>query len=155
MSKHPRRVPAVEQPTEQAHESPLEKLEEDFLEKQSRSAAYRAVVEHNQHLAALNSRINVLQSKLDQREEELHIALPRVAELEQAERTSKIATAVKSLGAGSGAVLLSLASFQSSGSLKFGLLGAGIAAATLAVFTEILFALFGWPQKRPRDSRHS
>ena len=82
MSEHLPEVPPVEHPEKSSNEA-LEKLEEKTLDKQASSAAYRAVVEHSQHLAALNTRIDVIQAKLDRREEELQIALPRIAELEQ------------------------------------------------------------------------
>jgi len=149
-AQQPPQVPPVEQPTSTSDDV-LEKLEESTLDKQARSAAYRAAVEHSQHIAALNKRLDIIQAKLDGRENEIHIALPRIAELEQAEKTSKLTTVVESVGAGGGAVLLSLASFAPTDAWKFSFLGSGVAASALAVFCKSMFALFGWPKRPARQ----
>ncbi len=147
MNDLPQQIPQAERPERQSDDS-LEQLEETFLDKQAKSAAYRAVFEHNQHVQALNNRIDVLQAKLDKREEDLHVAMPRVSELEQAERTSKVGTIVEAVGAGGGAILLSIASFMSGENwVKFVLFGAGVSASSLAVFAKLLLAAFGWPQR--------
>jgi len=140
-------VPPVERPQASGDDS-LEAKEEDTLDKRTRSAAYRAEFVHDQHVSGLNARIDVLQSKLDSREEELHRSLPRVAELEQAEKTSKLSAGVETLGGGVGALLLSMASFSTDDWWKFSLFGAGISAAVLGVFAKVLFGIFGWPKKR-------
>lgn len=147
----PPQVPPVEQPQTSADDA-LEKLEENTLDKEARSAAFRAVVEHDKHLRALNVRIEVLQAKLDKREEELHRTIPRVAELEQAEKTAKVDSVVETMGAGGGAILLGTASFMPESWLKFCLIGAGISASAIGVFAKVLFTLFGWPKDRLRDS---
>lgn len=147
MSDLPRQVPSVERPQASADDAP-EKLEENELDRAARSGSFRAVVEHDKHLRALNVRIEVLQSKLDKREEELHRTIPRVAELEQAEKTAKVDTVVETLGAGVGAILLAIASFMTEDWIKFLFFGAGVSAAALGVFTKVIFTLFGWPKSR-------
>ncbi len=147
MSDLPQQIPQVERPEQQSDDS-LEQLEETFLDKQAKSAVYRAVFEHNQHLQALNTRIDVLQAKLDKRENELHAAIPRVSELEQAERTSKVGAAVESLGVGGGTILLGIASFATDDATKLVCFGAGVSASSLALFAKALFAILGWPKRR-------
>ena len=44
--------------------------------------------------------------------------------------------------------MLSVASFMTNDQLKFGLLGGGIAAATVALLARLLLAFFGRPPKR-------
>lgn len=86
LSETPISIPAdAEKPRSQIDQK-LETLEEDTLEKQAKSAAYRDALERRQHLESLNRRIDKLQGKLDQRESELQIALPKLASLEQAMR---------------------------------------------------------------------
>ncbi len=152
MNELPQQIPQVELPGQQSDDS-LEQQEEAFLQKQAKSGALRAVLEHNHHLQALNSRIDVLQAKLDKRESELHVAIPRVAELEQAERTSRVGAIAEAVGAGGGAIFLSVASFMQDGDFaKWVCVGAGIAALSLAVFAKVLLAAFGWPRKPARCS---
>jgi hypothetical protein len=141
-------IPPVEQPKPEPAQS-LENLEEKTLDKQAASATYRDAVERKQHLASLNVRISVLQTKLDSREGELFSALPRIAELEQAEKTANLSTVVEAVAAGGGAIALSVASFLNDDLviLKFSLVGAGISASAIAVFTKALFAIWGWPKK--------
>lgn len=143
----PADIPPTEKPRKSVDQD-LERLEEDTLDKQARSASFRDVLERKNHLDSLNRRIDVLQNKLDLREADLHAALPRIAELEQAEKTSKIATVVEAIGAGGGAVLLGIASFATNDALKFAFLGAGVAASAVAIFCKALFALFGWPPRK-------
>jgi len=145
MNEGPPQVPPVERPQAPTDDT-LEKLEENTLDKQAKSAAYRAVVEHNQHVLALNSRIDVLQAKLDKRENELHNVIPKVSELQQAKRTSRIGAAVETVGISGGATLLSIASFAPDGSVKYACFGAGISVSSLAVFAKVLFAVLGWPK---------
>ena len=147
MPELPQQIPHVEIPDKQTDDS-LEKQEEAFLDKQARSAAFRDVYERNQHLQSLNARIDVLQTKLDRREGELHIALPRVSELEHAERTSKATAIVETIGLGGGAIFLSLASFmQDEDAVKWMVFGAGISASVLAMSAKVILAAFGWPPK--------
>jgi hypothetical protein len=89
---------------------------------------------------------DVLQEKLNDRENDLHKSLPRVAELEQAQKTSRVSTVVESIGAGFGTVMLGIAPFADTDKKTFGLLCAGLALSVLAIFGKALFALFGWPK---------
>jgi len=120
------------------------------LEKRAKSAPLRDVFERTAHLGSLNRRIEVLQGKLDSREAELQVAVPRVAELEQAMRTARVGAFVESAGAGGGALLLSIASFMADGALKFVFVGAGIAGASLGVLAKIISSALGWPRDRPK-----
>jgi chromosome segregation ATPase len=58
--------------------------------KKAKTAALRAEEAEEKHVAALNRRIHVLQTKLDLREDELRELLPRNAELEQARSNATI-----------------------------------------------------------------
>ena len=147
MSARPPKIPKIERPEPQADDT-LEQLEETTLDKQAKSAAYRAVVEHSQHLQALNTRIDVLQAKLDRREDALHAAIPRVSELEQAQKTSRVESIVEAIGTGVGGVFLSLAPFATTEPPKYLFLGLGVSSLAFAVLAKVLFAAFGWPKKR-------
>lgn len=145
MSELPKKIPKTERPGPET-DSSLERLEESTLDKQASSAAYRAAHEHSEHLKALNTRIGVLQTKLDRREDELNAAKPRVAELEQAKKTSRLGVVVDALGIGGGVILLSIASFSPDGCAKYACFAAGISASSLALVAKVLFATFGWPK---------
>ncbi len=147
MNDHAKQVPPVERPQDHTDDT-LEKLEANTLDKQASSASFRAVLEHDRHLRSLYERIEVLQKKLDDREDELRAAVPRVAELEQAERTTRVGAGVEAVGAGGGAILLSIAAFASAEWLKYLLLGLGASAAALSVISKLLYATFGWPPNK-------
>jgi hypothetical protein len=153
MSVPTHKVPQAEQPQAQTDDH-LEKLEEDTLDKQAKSATYRDAHERREHLASLNRRIDVLQSKLDDREIELHIVLPRVAELEQAEWTARLHAGLESVAAGGGALMLSVASFVNEATdewLKYLLFGAGLAFALLGILGKVVMSFFGWPKRETPD----
>lgn len=149
----PIKVPRnAESPEPQVDEG-LERLEEDTLDKRARSAAYRAVVEHNEHVVALNRRIDVIQGKLDSREIELHRAIPRIAELEQAQRTARLGAFVDVMAIGLGTLILGLSGFvrrnfpEEGTAYEFMMIGVGATACVVALIFRALFALFGWPKK--------
>ncbi len=154
MSDNPPQIPQVERPRPPV-DPWLGSLEKETLDKLARSPSLRAVHEHAQHVFALNNRIDVLQSKLDRRESELHLALPRVAELEQAQRTFRVDAVVEPIGTGVSAAALSVASFVANDSVKYGLIGVGLTAAAFAMLAKILFAAFGWPKPREKPTVHS
>ncbi len=68
MSDQRHKIPKIERPEESADQSVS--LERDTLEK-SKSAAYRDAHERMEHQKTLNNRIDVLQSKLNKRENDL------------------------------------------------------------------------------------
>ena len=120
----------------------------DKAGKKAKTAAVRAEEAEEKHVASLNRRIDVLQSKLDRREGDLHHLLPRTAELEQAARTSKVGAIVEAAGVGGGALLLSIASFTPPDEWhRFVCIGAGISASVFALSAKALLAAFGWPPK--------
>jgi len=150
MSKPRQKVPSTEQPPPSVDEPADSLLETKTLDldKQARSAAYRDVVERDKHWSSLNERIAVLQAKLDIREEDLRLAQPRIAELEQAERSSQGYGTIATIGGVGGPILLSCASFADDDWVKFGLLGAGVVAALMGLLANVLFGFLGWPKKQ-------
>lgn len=146
MSELSPKVPRPEEPA--GSDAQTEALEKDTLDKQAKSAAYRDAHERKQHLASLNERIGVLQDKLDKREAELQVAMPRIAELEQATKTSRLATISEVLGVGGGAILLSIAAYADSDIYKLLILGLGIGSSAIGLFSKLIYATWGWPTKK-------
>lgn len=120
-------------------------------ERRAKSPALRDVFERAQHISALNRRIDVLQGKLDRREAELDETRPKLAALQQAERTARgHGTAIQAFGSGLGPILLGVASFATDDIWKFGLFGAGAVASFIGWFSTTLAACIAWPNK-PSD----
>lgn len=145
MSAHSPKIPPVEQPQESADTSV--ELEQVTLEQQSKSAALRDVYVRDQLISALNRRIDVIQAKLDNREERIDELLPRNAALEQAGRSSTIETVLEFVAMGCSATFLSISTYVADSISKTGWFGAGIALAASAMLSKILFSYFGWPPK--------
>ena len=117
-------------------------------QKKAKTAGLRAEEAEEEHVASLKRRIDVLQRKLDDREGDLRRLLPRNAELEQAARTSKLATIVEVVGFGVGALLLGIAPFTPPCEwYRYILIGAGVSATSLAILTKVLHTFCGWPPK--------
>lgn len=127
--------------------------EETTLEKRAKSPALRAEFEHDKHLEALNARLEVIQAKLDAREDELRHATPRMAKLEQSERSAKGHLIVETLGSGGGAALLGVASFVEDATWKFLWFGVGLGLVSLALVAKVSFAVWGWPKPRVAPSK--
>lgn len=147
MSDPPPKVLPGEHPLRPV-DSSLETEEETTLEKRAKSPALRAEFEHDKHLEALNTRLDVIQAKLDARENDLSHATPRIAELEQSERSARANLVVETLGAGGGAALLGLASFVEDARWKFLWFGLGWGLVSLALVAKVAFAVWGWPKPR-------
>lgn len=111
-------------------------------------AAFKASL--NEHIRSLNERKDVLQHKLNGTEEHLRHALPRVSELEHAERTMKVQTLVEGIGGGIGALSLAFTSFAKDDWCVYLLLGLGAGLSALSVFGKAIFAFCGWPPKPPK-----
>lgn len=121
----------------------------DVERKKAKTAAVRAEEAEEKHVAALNRRISVLQTKLDLREDELRELLPRNAELEQA-RCNASLNGASSLGAVSiGGMLASISSLLS---IPLGYVSGGFGAAMLigGLILSWTTHRFGWPPKGRR-----
>jgi hypothetical protein len=118
----------------------------DTERKKAKSAAVRAEEAEESFVAALNRRISVLQKKLDLREEELRILLPRNAELEQARSNATINSGLSLTAISVGGILASISSMLP---CPFSYISAGFGAAMLIAGLVVSWTThrFGWPAK--------
>ena len=116
-------------------------------QKKAKTAALRAEEAEEKHVSALNRRIDVLQNKLDLREEEVHELLPRNAELEQARRNATINSGLSLTAISIGGVLASISSLLPT---PFSYISGSFGAAMLIGGLTVSWVThrFGWPSKR-------
>lgn len=138
------KVSVTEKPDKESADTSVS-LESDTLERQAKSASYRDVHERSQHLVSLNRRIDVLQGKLDAREEELRDTLPRLAKLAQASKVSKVlvrdGTIILAVGGG----LVSASSLFIDGGIRFLLAGGGGALLMCGLWVAKILNRNAWP----------
>jgi hypothetical protein len=118
-------------------------------QRKAKTAALRAEEAEERHAAALDRRIDVLQKKLDLRENELRELLPRNAELEQAKRNADANSRLSLSAVSVGGLLASISSLLPvrwnyiSGAFGAAMLISGL---TLSCVTH----RSGWPSKEDR-----
>ncbi len=120
----------------------------DKARRKAKTAALRAEEAEAEHVAALNRRIGVLQTKLDLREDELHCLLPRNAELEQARSNAVINGGLSLTAVSLGGALASVSSLLP---FPFGYISGGFGAAMLIAGLVASWTThrFGWPARKP------
>jgi hypothetical protein len=119
----------------------------DKARRKAKTAALRAEVAEEEHVAALNRRIDVLQKKLDLREDELQVLLPRNAELEQAYRNASINGGLSLTAISAGGVLTSISSLLPT---PFSYISGSFGAAMLIGGLTVSWTThrLGWPLKK-------
>lgn len=123
-------------------------------ERKAKTAALRAEDAEEVAQRTLRERIEVIQEKLNKREDEIVILRPAVAELEQAKRTARVEAFFEGIVVTAGATLLGIASFVDATwphewiALKPYFIGGGIVASAAGALAKVLFGVFAWPPKR-------
>lgn len=136
-----------------------------FFEAMGSKAGARDAWERSRHDADIAERIGVIQSKLNDREEEVSqlkhdnkCLFASCASLRQAKRTSGLTAIVESISVSVGATLLTLSSVSDElfaesiePTWHYLFLGSGLSLSMTGVFAGVLIAAFGWPRKRKEE----
>ena len=114
----------------------------------SSKPALRAEIAHQELVKYFNRRIDVLQTKLDKREQDCRELLPEVAELRQAKRSTRLFDCLIAAEITVGGALISGAGFSTTEVGKYVMLWVGWALIILGIVTLFLNTAFGWPKSK-------
>lgn len=103
----------------------------------SKSAGVRADDLEAHLFREMKERISKLQDKLDQREDELSVAIPKLAMLEEFERTFKFLNVFFAVSISASGILLAVSSYIKLAPFKGVLFGGGIAFAIMATAYQL------------------